>query len=69
MTGKKLVWIRQDKTKDFWLKGLTPVEYIGKTVEYISIKEVADIMDYNDIIIHIFSLTNNRFSLTEVLKM
>lgn len=49
ITAKKLVWIKQDKTKDFWTQGLTSVEYIGKAIEYISIKEVSDIMDYNDI--------------------
>ena len=49
ITGKKLVWIKEEKTKDFWIKGLTAVEYIGQAIEYVSIKEVSDIMDYNDI--------------------
>ncbi len=49
MTGRKLVWIQEEKTKDFWIKGLTAVEYIGKTIEHISIKEVAELLDYNDI--------------------
>ena len=68
MTGKKLVWIRQDKTKDFWLKGLTPVEYIGKAVEYISIKEVADIMDYNDINNYLeIVIKNNSFLVDNII--
>ena len=49
MTGKKLIWICNDKVKDFWLRGFSAAEYIGKAVEYISIREVSDIMDYNDI--------------------
>ncbi len=49
ITGRKIVWIHQDKVRDFWLKGLSAVEYIGKAIEYISIREVSDIMDYNDI--------------------
>ncbi len=49
ITGKKLIWIQQDKTRDFWVRGLSAIEYIGKAIEYISIKEVSDIMDYNDI--------------------
>lgn len=49
ITGKKLVWIQEDKVKDFWTKGLSPVEYIGKSIEHIAVKEVSDIMDYNDI--------------------
>jgi len=49
ITDKKIIWIKNDKTKDFWVKGLSAVEYIGKAIEYISIKEVSDILDYNDI--------------------
>lgn len=49
LTGKKLVWIQHDRVKDFWIKGLTAIEYIGKAIEYIAVKEVSDIMDYNDV--------------------
>ena len=49
ITGKKLVWILRDKVKDFWQQGMTAVEYIGKAIETIAVKEVSDIMDYNDI--------------------
>ncbi len=49
ITGRKLVWIPRDRVHDFWLRGLTAAEYIAKAIEYISIKEVSDIMDYNDI--------------------
>lgn len=49
ITGRKLVWIPQDRVRDFWIRGLSASEYIGKAIEYISIKEVSDIMDYNDI--------------------
>lgn len=49
ITEKKLVWIQKDKVKDFWVKGISASEYIGKAIEYISIREVSDLMDYNDI--------------------
>ena len=49
ITGKKLVWILRDKVKDFWIQGMSAVEYIGKAIEKIAVKEVSDIMDYNDI--------------------
>ncbi len=49
ITGRKLVWISEDKVKDFWIRGLSAIEYIGKAIEYIAIREVSDIMDYNDI--------------------
>ena len=49
LTGKKLIWIPQNKVKDLWVKGMSSTEYIGKAIETISIQEVSDIMDYNDI--------------------
>jgi len=49
LSGKKLIWIKQEKVKDFWVHGMTASEYIGKAIEEISIREVSDIMDYNDI--------------------
>ena len=49
ITGKKLIWIQKEKVKDFWIKGDTASEYIGRVIEYIAVKEVSDIMDYNDV--------------------
>ncbi|MBE7711071.1 MAG: hypothetical protein E7Z92_02905 [Cyanobacteria bacterium SIG31] len=68
ITGKKLLWISEDKTKDFWATGLTAVEYIGKAIEHISIKEVSDIMDYNDINKYIeIVLDNNSFLVDNII--
>ncbi len=49
ITGRKLVWIPRDRVRDFWVRGLSASEYIAKAIEYISVKEVSDIMDYNDV--------------------
>ncbi len=49
ITGKKLVWISKEKVKDFWATGFSASEYIAKAIEYVAIKEVSDIMDYNDV--------------------
>lgn len=49
ITGRKLVWIKEEKVKDFWLKGVSAIEYIGKAIEDVAIREVSDIMDYNDV--------------------
>lgn len=49
ITGRKIVWIPQEKTKDFWEKGLTPSEYIARAVEFISIKYIEDLLDYEDV--------------------
>ena len=49
ITGKKLIWIPQQKVKDFWAKGMSAVEYIGRAIETVAIEEVSDIMDYSDV--------------------
>ena len=49
ITGKKMIWIPQKQVQDFWVHGMSASEYIGKAIEYISIQEVSDIMDYNDV--------------------
>lgn len=49
ITDRKVIWIEKDKTKDFWQKGITPSEYIAKALEYIAVKYVDDLLDYDDI--------------------
>lgn len=68
MSGKKLIWIEKEKTKDFWVKGLSAVEYIGRAIEFISIKEVSDIIDYNDVNKYIeIVLENNAFLVDNII--
>lgn len=49
ITGKKVVWIPQENTKDFWAKGLTPSEYIARGVEFVAIKYIEELLDYDDV--------------------
>lgn len=49
ITGKKVVWIPQEKTTDYWKKGLTPSEYIARGVEFVAIKYIEDLLDYEDV--------------------
>jgi flagellar biosynthesis protein FlhA len=49
ITDRKVIWVEKDKTKDFWQKGISPSEYIAKALEYVAIKYVEDLMDYDDI--------------------
>ena len=49
ISGRKTIWIEKEKAKDFWQKGITPSEYIAKALEYVSIKYVDDLMDYDDV--------------------
>lgn len=68
LSNKKLIWIKEHKVCDFWLKGLSAVEYIGKAIEYIAIKEVSDIMDYNDVNKYIeIVIENNSFLVDNII--
>lgn len=49
MTDRKVIWIEKDKAKDFWQKGVSASEYIAKALEYVAIKYVDDLLDYDDI--------------------
>ena len=49
ITGKKTVWVPEEKTKDFWAKGMTPSEYIARAVEFVAIKYIDDLLDYDDV--------------------
>ncbi|MFA6989226.1 MAG: FHIPEP family type III secretion protein [Candidatus Gastranaerophilaceae bacterium] len=60
ITGEKVYWLEESKTKNFWEKGLKPEEIIAKALEYIVLKYVDEILDYNDVnkYIEIVSKTN-----------
>lgn len=49
ITGKQIVWIEASKTKDFWAKGLTATDFIGRMLDFVSIKHIEDIFDYSDV--------------------
>ena len=47
ITDEPVVWIDENIAKDYWVNKLSPVEYIGRIVEFVSIKNVEEILDYN----------------------
>ncbi len=49
ITGKEIVWLPKDKTKNFWYHGLMGSEYIAKALEYIAVKYVDELLDYEDL--------------------
>ena len=49
ITGRKVIWVEKDKTKDFWQQGISSSEYIAKALEYVAVKYVDDLLDYEDI--------------------
>lgn len=49
ITGKKIVWLEEKKTKDFWQKGLKAHEFVARLLEYVVIKNIDELFDYSDV--------------------
>jgi len=49
ITGKKIVWIEEKKTKGFWQNGLRAEQFVARLLEHIVIKYIDDLLDYADI--------------------
>lgn len=48
ITGKKIVWIDEKKTKGFWQNGLTASEFIVRLLGHTIIKNINELLDYED---------------------
>ena len=68
ISGKKILWIEKEKTKDFWQKGITCAEFIARALEYCSIKYVDELLDYKELdkYINIVNL-NNEFLVDNII--
>lgn len=49
ITGQKIVWVEEKKTKSFWQNGLSAAEYVGRLLEHTVIKYIDELLDYSDI--------------------
>ncbi len=49
ITGKKVVWIDERKTKDYWTKGISATEFISRVADFVLIKYVDDIFTYESL--------------------
>ena len=65
ITGKKIVWIEKEKTKDFWEKGITGSEFISRALEYCAVKYVDELLDYEDLDKYVEVVGNNNEFLIE----
>lgn len=65
ITGKKIVWIEEDKTKDFWASGLNTIQFVGRMLEFVAVKHVEDIFDYSDVNRYIEIVGNQNLYLIE----
>ncbi len=65
ISGKKIVWIDKEKCKDFWEKGLSGAQCITRALEFIAIKFVDEILDYNELDNYIEVVDENNSYLIE----
>lgn len=49
ITGQKIVWIEEKKTKGFWQNGLRAEEFVARLLENMVIKYIDELLDYADI--------------------
>ncbi len=49
ITGRKIVWIEKEKTKDFWQKGMSGAEFIARALEFCAVKYVDELLDYEEL--------------------
>ncbi len=49
ITGKQVVWIDENKTKNFWSNGFNASQYVARILEWTAIKCVDDLLDYSDV--------------------
>lgn len=49
VTGQKVVWIPEGKTKNFWDNGITASEYVARVLKWTAIKCIDDLLDYSEV--------------------
>jgi flagellar biosynthesis protein FlhA len=67
ITGKKIVWIEKDKTKDFWQNGMTGAEFVARALEYCAVKYVDELLDYEEVEKYIDVVASNNDFLVEII--
>jgi len=49
LTKRKVIWIKKEDCKDFWVEGIEASEYIANYLCYFAIVHVDEIFDYTDL--------------------
>lgn len=67
VSGQKVFWIEEAKTKSFWDKGLTPSQVIVEHLKFIVCKYVDEILSYGEVLNYISLLGEENLFLAEEL--
>lgn len=65
ITGKKIIWIEKEKTKDFWQEGISGSEFIARALEFCAIKHVDDLLDYEELDKYVDIVSDKNLFLVE----
>lgn len=49
VTGDKIIWVEESKTKDFWANGMKASEFIIRALNFILVKYVDEIFGYEEL--------------------
>jgi flagellar biosynthesis protein FlhA len=67
VTGQKVFWIEEEKTKSYWDKGLTPSQVITRHLDFVVCKYIEEILSYGEILNYISLLGEENLFLAEEL--
>lgn len=65
ISGRKILWVEETKTKDFWQNGIKPEEFVARLLEWIVIKNIDELLDYSDINQYIEIVSDKNLFLIE----
>ncbi len=50
ITGREIVWVDKNCTKDYWVNGMSAVQYITRAINFISVRYADELFDYNTLL-------------------
>lgn len=50
ITGREIVWIDKNNTKDYWANGMSAVEYITRAINFIAVRYADELFDYDTLL-------------------
>ncbi|MCR5261729.1 MAG: flagellar biosynthesis protein FlhA [Candidatus Gastranaerophilales bacterium] len=65
ITNEKIVWIEEEKAKDFWAEGYDSNEYIARLLKFFSVKYADELVDYSAINKYIETVAMSNLFLIE----
>lgn len=65
ITGKKIIWVEKELTKDFWQNGISGSEFIARALEFCAVKYVDELLDYDQLDKYIDVVSQNNEYLVE----